>query len=491
MTKGTTQTKSKPKTEVGRARTLETAYKALDPAPLTKPEYFEAFYREDINKYRGVDCIARLRLGLERAAGAQPYKALLMGHSGVGKTTELTRLLQHPSMIAKYRPIRLSVTEHLDPVGFKPFDVLLIMLLEIVEQTKKPREEGGAGKTPPDALLRKVWDWFATETSKLGQETTISASIEAGAGAKETSVLAKVMGLFANLRGEMKYASTRKKEVVEYRLSQLNSLLEACNDVMRECNSLLGEEAEGREWLVVVEDFDKAGVPTEATEDFFVTYANVLRNLQCHLVFTLPIALGYSSKGEQLPVPRQQLFCIQDTMVFDRAHAPHHGARQAIRAVLEARVEPAIFADGQIERLVVASGGNLRDLFALTNLSCDGAILRGAAQVEAEDVTQAIREMRSRYERRLGDSPHDEALSSDGRERITYEKKAERMLRIYDGDESAKVPDAVLYSLLRARAVQEFNGERWFGIHPLVVDILAAQGRIKRGPDGRVPGGTI
>lgn len=481
---------SKVKQMRERATTLDTAYKALDPAPLLRAEDFEAFYRDDINKFRGVDSIARLRLGLERAAGAQHYKALLMGHSGVGKSTEITRLLRENSIASKYSPIRLSVTEHLDPVAFKPFDVPLLMLHELVEHTRKPVGEGGAGKSPSDALLGKVLQWFATETSKIEHDTTIAASAEAGAGPPATSILAKVLGLFASLRGEMKYASTRKKEVVEYRLSQLNPLLEACNDLMRECNELL-MRASGREWLFVVEDFDKAGVPPEAAEGLFITYKNVVRDLQCHLVFTLPIALGYSSKAGNLPVSQQQLFCIHDTMVFDRDHKPHIGARQAIRAVLEARVDAKLFADGQIERLIVASGGNLRDLFAMTSLTCDSALLRGAALVEADDVTQAIREMRSRYERRLGDSPYDEALSADGHERITYDKKAELLLRIYHGKEEAKVPNPVLYSLLRSRVVQEFNGERWFGVHPLVVDILAAQGRIERQSDGTVPGGTL
>jgi len=490
MTKARTPVNSKPKAIRGRAVTLDTAYRALEPTPLLKAEDFAAFYRDDINKFRGEDCVARLQLGLERAAGAQYYKALLMGHPGVGKSTELTRLLRQESIVAKYNPIRLSVMEDLDPGAFKPFDVPLVMLHEMVEHTKKPRREGGIGKAPADALLGKVLRWFATETSKMEQSTAVAASAGAGAGPGATGVLAKFLGLFVNLRGEMKYASTRRKEVVDYRLSQLNSLLEACNDLMRECNRQLMDD-QGREWLFVVEDFDKAGVRPEATEDFFITYANVVRGLQCHLVFTLPVALGYSAKAFDLPVPGQQVFCIHDNTVFDRKHRPHDASRMAIRAVLEGRVDPELFADGQIERLIVASGGNLRDLFELTSRSCDSALLRGAAQVEADDVTKSIRETRSRYERRLGDSPHDEALSADGRERITYDKKAELMLRICRGEEDAKVPNAVLYSLLRSRAVQEFNGDRWFGIHPLVVDILAAQGRIERQSDGKVLGGTI
>jgi hypothetical protein len=490
MRKGPAPANAGVKPAQSRAGSLDTAYKALDPAPLIDPRDFKVFYKDSINKFRGVDCVDRMRLGLERASGGQHYKALLMGHSGVGKSTELTRLLGQDSITSKYCPIRFSVIEHLDPVGFKPFDVLLAMLHEMVARTGMPLGKGGAGKAPSDALLNRVLQWFAAEKKSVEQSTAVVASAEAGAGPGADTLLGKVLGLFAKLSGEMKYASTRKREVVEYRFSQLNSFIEAANALMIECNRLL-TEASGQEWLFVIEDFDKAGVSPQATEEFFVTYANVIRGLQCHLVFTLPIALGYSSKAGQLPVPQNQIFCIPDTMVFDRHHAPHVQARQAIRAVLEARVDPKLFADGQIERLIVASGGNLRDLFALTSLACDSALLRLAPRVEAVDVDQAIREFRSRYERRLGDGPHDEALSQDGRERITYDQKAKLMLRIYHGDEAAKVPDAVLYSLLRSRAVQEFNGERWFGIHPLVVDILAAQGRIGRQSDGIIPGGTI
>jgi hypothetical protein len=37
--------------------------------------------------------------------------------------------------------------------------------------------------------------------------------------------------------------------------------------------------------------------------------------------------------------------------------------------------------------------------------------------------------------------------------------------------------------------VQEFNGQRWFGVHPLVVEILAKHGKIARPATGGIPGG--
>lgn len=46
------------------------------------------------------------------------------------------------------------------------------------------------------------------------------------------------------------------------------------------------------------------------------------------------------------------------------------------------------------------------------------------------------------------------------------------------------MPTRELYALLNARSVQEFNGQRWFGVHPLVVDILVSQKRLTTGAAG-------
>ena len=99
------------------------------------------------------------------------------------------------------------------------------------------------------------------------------------------------------------------------------------------------------------------------------------------------------------------------------------------------------------------------------------------------DVDRAINELRTAYTRQLGVGPYDAA-------ELTYAQKAQRLVAVYNQQPDYDVPDPVLYSLLNARAVQEFNGKRWFGVHPLVVDILTAQGRLKAPEGGKVAGGT-
>ncbi|HNM75777.1 MAG TPA: hypothetical protein PKN13_10630, partial [Accumulibacter sp.] len=392
------------------ATTLDDAYRTLSPRPLIDADEMAAFYRPQIDELRGGRVVDRLALGLRRAHAGAAYKALLMGHAGVGKSTELARLAGIVS--DKFRVVRLSVGEHLDPISFQPFDILLLMASEVATRTQgtiaesdsKDSAESGAGEAPGPAFLDEVIDWYARGEEVTHHRREIAAQATAGAGPAAGDWWARALGFFAQVKGEMKYASVREEKSVRYRLSRIDELVRSVNRLLAQCNSLL-RQASGREWLFLFEDFDKAGISPEKTQALFVTYGNVIRELDAHIVFTIPIALGYSAQANALPVPRDRQFVLPDTMVFDRWHRPHTDGRAAVRAVLTARLAPELFAAGQAERLVVASGGNLRNLFAMAGNAADSALLRGARQIEADDAQGAIRQLRTDYERQLGESP--------------------------------------------------------------------------------------
>lgn len=449
------------------ATSLAEVYKTLSPKPLVTREELDAFYSSQLNAVRGEDHVDRLALGLERAFGASQFKAFLMGHPGVGKSTELSRLVQR--IHDRFSVVRFSVKMELDPSSFKPFDLLLFLMAEVAERTARPRAEGGAGREPSATRLKELWDWFSVEKSTVKRSTQTAGEIAAGAGIKGDSLWAKMAGLFANVKGEIKYASDRKVELEEYRLSRLSTLIELANRLLDECNRLL-RDACGKEWLFIGEDFEKPGIAPERLEEFFLDYGNVIEDLRAHVIFTLPIILGYSQQAVRLPVSDAP-YLIPDTPVFHADHSVHRKGRQAVRSVLEVRADPRLFARGVVNRLVVASGGNLRDLLQMTAQAADQALLSGAQSVASAHARAAIDRLRLEYTRRLGSGPFDP-------EEIPYEDKAKRLAQIYEGESSAAVPDAVLYSLLRSRAVQEFNGKGWFGVHPLVVDILKTQGRL-------------
>lgn len=275
----------------------------------------------------------------------------------------------------------------------------------------------------------------------------------------------------------MKYASDRKTETVENRLRRLSDLVALCNRLLDACTETLLRKS-GKEWVLVVEDLDKAGISPQQLRELFIQYGTVFQDLRVSMIFNIPIWLAYSPEANRLPFATHM---IHDTPVYEQKHGTHEKGRAAVQAVLEARVSPSLFAEGQMTRLVVASGGNLRDLFALVLDAGEGASLRDppATTIGHDDATAAINKLRRDYRMKLGQSPYDA-------EQIPYTEKLARLLAVYSDSPDNGVPDPVLYSLLRGRAIQEFNGEGWFGVHPLVVDILKEQQHLKP----QDPGGT-
>jgi hypothetical protein len=137
------------------ATSLQDVYRTLQPTPLETPEQLKAFYQPAINETRGGDKMKRLRLRLNRAAqDGIPFKACIMGHRGVGKSTELSCLIE--DVKNQFSTIRFSATTALDPGNFRPLDVVLLMMAEVVEHTAKPIEAGGAGWLPSNARLRDM-----------------------------------------------------------------------------------------------------------------------------------------------------------------------------------------------------------------------------------------------------------------------------------------------------------------------------------------------
>lgn len=460
------------------AQNLAAVAQAIEPQPLMTEEEIRTLYRPEVNVVRGEDIVRRMKIELEDSYFSTYYKAFVMGHSGVGKSTEMSRLIL--DLESKYEAIRFSATENLSPGSFEPFDVVLLMVMQLIEQAAKPEADGGLAFSAPDYLLRPLFDWLAEKTDTVVTNRDQQVEAAGGVGVASDSLFAKALALFVNLKGEIRFAASRRKEQVEYQLRRLSELLRITNRILGEYRRVLREKRQ-KEWLFLGEDFDKAGVSPALIEKLFLTYGNIFSELDCHLIFSIPATLVYSQAGSQLPVGHDRVLVIPDTPVFDQQHQPHLAGRAAVAAVLTARVSPRLFDAGQMERLIVASGGNLRDLFSMVRQAALTARQRDGETISESDATHVINQTRVTYQRRLGESPIDP-------DKVSFKEKAESLEAIYFRDPDSDSPDAVLHSLLRARAVQEFNGERWFGVHPLVVDILRRRpGRFAKEAEEAVP----
>src|SRR5690242_18763636 len=100
-----------PALQMQAARTLDEVYRTMLLRPLETQKERDAFYR-DMNSVRGGDKIAHIKRDLERAHSVSHFKGFFMGHSGVGKSTEINRLTALVG--GKFHVIRLNALNDLN-----------------------------------------------------------------------------------------------------------------------------------------------------------------------------------------------------------------------------------------------------------------------------------------------------------------------------------------------------------------------------------------
>jgi hypothetical protein len=175
-------------TAYGPAEDLDHLHLTLRPEPLTEPEEFRLYYRAQVNEVRGEDTVGRLSLKLQQAYRTLPFKAFVMGHPGVGKSTEITRLLDRVK--DQHVGVRLSIAEELNPASFNVFDVLLLMLARLAEAADQVKAIPLEGLLS-EHLVRDIEQWFGTEQVKRSRTQNAAVGVEAGAGVKGDSLWAR------------------------------------------------------------------------------------------------------------------------------------------------------------------------------------------------------------------------------------------------------------------------------------------------------------
>jgi hypothetical protein len=459
------------------AENLSEVYWTFGPDPLRGALELKAFYRSELNAIRGEDVVRRLALRLRESVGRGPYKAFLVGQPGSGKSTEISRLVE--AIGASHRVLRLSAADEVNPATFEPFDILLLILFRLAEAMKQVLADFPEGGAIPEELLQEMLRFFGDEEKSTTTRKNSELHAEAKAGVGFPRLWASFLKFTAEAGGKIKVGYQQEKKLVDYRFQRLGPLSEITNRFVMECDRLL-EELDHRQWLIVVEDFDRSGISAAQLRKVLIEYGGLFKQLHISLLFTIPAWLAYSREGERLPFDRDHRFILTDTPVFRRDHGPDAMGRDSLRAVVLARAKEELFGEGSLDMLIVASGGNLRDLFAMTREAADLAALRGDARMTTLDAKKAIQKTVQLYRNRLG-------TSAEEPDAVPYEQLRAKLLQIYRDEALAQVPDAALYALLRSRAVLHFNGESWFGVHTVVVDILKEQELLAQDD----PGGTI
>ncbi|MDZ8096193.1 MAG: AAA family ATPase [Nostoc sp. DedQUE05] len=407
---------------------------------VSKPE--DRQYYIDFSKVRGAKIIEELGRTITRLSPEEPTCQLFTGHIGCGKSTELLRLKAELEQQG-FHVVYFESSQSLDMADIDVTDILLAVAREVSQSLEAIKINLKPG-------------YFQTLFTELGE--FLQTPIELGG---ELSV-----GI-AKITAKTKDSPKLRAQLRQYLEPRTNGILESINkELLKPAREKLKQQ--GKKGLVVITDnldrVDNSLKPSGyyQPEYLFVERGEQLNQLNCHVVYTIPLVLIFSNALGRLtnrfgvdpkvlpmvPVQLQdglqfsQGITLLQQMVMARAF-PGVSWEQSQHLITEVFDSP-----DTLERLCRVSGGHLRNLLMLL-FRC---LQQEDPPLSRECVDRVIKQRRN--ELTLAITPDEwEVL------REVAQKKSLRGHERYE-------------LLLRSMFVFEYRNEdgSWFDVNPILAE---------------------
>ncbi|MEH2006644.1 P-loop NTPase fold protein [Nostoc sp.] len=375
-----------------RANTLKAAFQVCNVEPLEGAD-MERYY-VDLSGVRKTSAIDSVSTILDFQEPADFSTILFTGHRGCGKSTELKRIQNQWEK--QYHVIYLEVNEETDINDARYTDLYLIVIKQVEFELRK------LGLKFDPQLLKNFESWFKDITKETEETVERSVSIEGEATLKpEAPFIAKLMvKLLAQIKGSDKQKTTIR-QTLEKDLSRLKA----------DINLLLGNAyvklrkkfPQYKGLLIIFDNMDR--VPPRIAEHLFFDYAAQLQELDCTIIYTVPISVLCSPKnplnqfdGNPHIVPMVNIYEFER----DRCHLNYNQTGlEAVASVIEKRVDiDTVFESRQqLLDLAKASGGHVRQLMQMMRTACQTASTRKHPKIIAEDIIYAVKQQQFSFER--------------------------------------------------------------------------------------------
>lgn len=430
--------------------------KTLD---LGKPE--DRPYYIDFTTVRGGKIIAELGRTITRLSPNQPTCQLFTGHIGCGKSTELLRL-KYELEQQEFFVVYFESSQDLVMADVDITDILLAIAHKVSSSLEKLKIS-----LQPQGLKGLLQGAMAVLKTELDVSGDVSLPGLGDISASSEGELSLALGI-GKITMKTKNSPKLREQLRQYLEPRTDKLLEQINkELLKPAIEQLKRQGK-RGLVVIVDNLDRVdntfrlGKRTQP-EYLFVDRGEQLKQLQCHVVYTIPLVLTFSNDLGRL----RNCFGVDPKLlpmvrVQQRDGSVCEEGMNLLRQMVLARAFPdlesqarldlisAVFDNWEtLERMCQVSGGHVRNLMVLL-YSClqkeDPPISRGCL----EDV---IRRQR------------------DGLVRSITEDEWELLRkvvqhRIVKGEEEYQ-------TLLRSMFVFEYEDRQgsWFSINPLLLGL--------------------
>ena len=412
---------------------------------INNPEEDKKYYI-DFSSVRGGQIIEDLKDKIAHpifGSPDEPTCQLFTGHIGCGKSTELLRLKADLEQEG-FHVVYFDSFEELELGDVDVSDILLAIARRVSESL----EESGIS-------LRS--GYFKNLFAEIKDRFQISTNIEA-----------KLSLGIAEITAETKASPTLREKLRGYIEPQTRELIKGINKELLEPAIEKLKQQHKKGLVAIVDNLEKLDIALKPWgrsqhEYLFVDRAEQLRTLNCHVVYTMPLALRFSNDFDTLT----QKFRADPKVLpmvpvkFANGSECAEGIKQ-LRQMVLARAFPDMDKKERLDKITEIfdspetldclckySGGHVRNLLRFLN---DSIRKQRGLPISRQTLEEVIRAYRN--ERILAVDDREWGLLS----KVIKEKKV-------GGDEGYK-------TLIRSMFVYEYHykDELWFDINPILAE---------------------
>jgi len=436
-----------------KALKLEELYDCFESEPIDIEDLNK--YYVDVDKGRGLTPMKKIKRLIERNPGGS-YKFLFAGYKGCGKSTELRNLQKE--LDKDFIILNFSVKQELDILNINYIELFIALMKRLFVFVKEEKKI----KIPP-TYLENISNWVKSKEIEEISNKYLGADIDTGAKVK--GGIPFFADFFARFTASAK-ASSSLKETLKIQVEpKLSELISNCNLLLNEIKNQL-DNIHKKGLLIIVEDMDK--VDLAKGEDIFYAHSAQLTQLNCHVIFTFPIALKYYIRFTSIKNNYTDSFDLPMIKIKNKDGSVFEEGFRLIREIIGKRMEISLFEDLEImDKMIEYCGGCLLDLFRLIKDAADNALDSGREKIFKEDFTVAYLYLKSDYENTISENKTD-GIPVDDYYKMLVECATNKNKKPRQTKE--------LLDLRNNLTVLGYNGESWSDVHPVVRDILKERG---------------
>jgi hypothetical protein len=427
---------------------LKQLYNAFDPfrpLPAGDPAYV------DCTDVRGDGDILEA-VGKEILYSDRKTCQLYAGHRGAGKSTELLRLQKDLDEKGFFVVYFAADEADIDPEDVQYTDILLACTRNILTAFKD--------RTDSQAVL----NWLKERCEDLKDLLQTKISID------ELSIEAQV-SQFAKITTKIRSEPSERRKIRDLINPHTTTLTKALNQFIQDAKKNLPSQY--HELVLIADNLDRIVPVTKADnrsnhDEIFIDRNEQLKDLDCHLVYTIPISLLYSDRAASLTEIYGLPQVLPMIMVRTPENEPFQPGLDKVIEILQKRLNTVdasksivdfFESRSSLEMLCLMSGGHARNLLLLMK---EALKYTTSLPITDKALQRSFSELRKTYKDTI------------------YANEWEALANVHYSKEI--VNDQLHRGLLFNRCILEYRylesdggSNVWYDIHPLIKGIKTFQ----------------